>query len=201
METTSNTPYFTSHYPCKLVNVPTQMIYLCNGSKEQDYTEVLNRLHSISGITETHTDNIQTVENLNTLERGQILEIIAPNVRGEENIQENQLIITNSVFTTSEYNSKKQLVNILTGVGSNSISNLNYLNLNYYLSEALEYVFNTAARLGSTISSYQILSILSALQSNNIMELNNRDGKIYRLKNIQVVNGSFELVREEVNFV
>ena len=180
----------------------SQMIYLCNGSKEQDYKEVLNRLHSISGITESHISNIKTVEKLNTLERGQVLDIIAPSpIRGEENIQQNQLIITNSVFTTTEYNSKQQLVKILTGVGSNRISNLNYLNLNYYLSEALEYVFHTAATLGSTISSFQILSILSALQTNNIMELNNRDGKIYRLKNIQVVDGLFELVREEVNFV
>lgn len=45
----------------------SQMIYLCNGSKEQDYKEVLNRLHSISGITESHISNIKTVENLNTV--------------------------------------------------------------------------------------------------------------------------------------
>ncbi len=185
-----------------ILSSETQMIYLCNGSKEQDYKEVINRLHSISGITENHTSNLQTVENLDRLDRGQILETIAStsSVRGEENTLIQRLIITNSVFTTTEYNSKQQLVNILTGVGSNRISGLNYLNLNYYLSEALEYVFNNASRLGSTISSFQILSILSALQTNNIMELNNRDGKIYRLKNIQMCDMSFELVREEVVF-
>jgi hypothetical protein len=185
-----------------ILSSETQMIYLCNGSKEQDYKEVINRLHSISGITENHTSNLQTVENLDRLDRGQILETIAPPspVRGEENTLIQRLIVTNSVFTTTEYNSKQQLVNILTGVGSNRISGLNYLNLNYYLSEALEYVFNNASRLGSTISSFQILSILSALQTNNIMELNNRDGKIYRLKNIQMCDMSFELVREEVVF-
>ncbi len=184
-----------------ILSSETQMIYLCNGSKEQDYKEVIKRLHSISGITENHTSNLQTVENLDRLDRGQILETIAPSpVRGEENTLIQRLIVTNSVFTTTEYNSKQQLVKILTGVGSNRISGLNYLNLNYYLSEALEYVFNDASRLGSTISSFQILSILSALQTNNIMELNNRDGKIYRLKNIQMCDMSFELVREEVVF-
>lgn len=182
------------------IKLPSKLVYLCNGNKEQDIDTVYQRLEDLN----IPHDSMSIVENLQDIGRSEILDLIAESPkRGEDVNSKDNLIITNSVFTTTEYNSKKQLLNILAGIGSNNIRNKNYLNLNYYLSESLEYIFNDSTTLGTQYSTYHILNLLFALKTNNIMELDNKTNTIYRLKDFEPDSkiGLFKIVREKVEFI
>lgn len=184
------------------IKLPSKLVYLCNGNKDEDIDTVYDRL-SYLNISHGLQQSMSIIENLQDIGRGEILELIAESPkRGDDVNSEDNLIITNSVFTATEYNSKKQLVNILAGIGSNDIRNKNYLNLNYYLSDSLEYIINDSKKLGSQYSAHHILNVLFALKTNNIMELDNSTNTIYRLVDIEPSDSVlFKIVRQKVEFI